>query len=85
MGGRNYTLVRPTVYIKSIDNQGLVTLRFSEDMIFKAKIEIDYDLMKKALRVEYVSGFYGDEIGWDKNLNNLKWVVSGIDQREMYL
>jgi hypothetical protein len=48
-------------------------------MVFKGKIEIDQDLMKKALRVEYVSGFYGDENGWDKNLNNLKWVVSGLD------
>jgi len=41
--------------------------------------------MKKVLKVEYVSGFYGDEMGWDKNLNNLKWVVSGRDERELYL
>ena len=71
------------MYIKSIDNLGLVTLRFSEDMVFTPGVDTDDAIMKRQLRLDYISGFYGDENGWDKNLNNYKWVVTSVEKREM--
>jgi hypothetical protein len=39
--------------------------------------------MKELLKVEYLSGFFEDEPGYDKNLNNYSWVVKLALNRDM--
>jgi hypothetical protein len=52
-------------------------------MKFKEGIDTDDAISKQMIKVEYVSGFFEDELGWDKNLNNLKWVVTSVNDRDL--
>ena len=54
-------------------------------MVFPKDIETNKVRMKEVLRVEYLSGFYDDEIGYDKNLNNYSWVVILALKRDMQI
>ncbi len=60
-----------------------MSIRFSEKMKFKEGIDTDDAISKQMIKVEYVSGFFEDELGWDKNLNNLKWVVTSVNDRDL--